>query len=164
MIPTLIDLVRNALDPTACQGLIDLYAGVGLFSIALASDYRQVTALEIGQEAVECFQENIQENGISNVTVVRGAVESKIHAGLSQAGKKPVSVLVDPPREGMKKEVIEALNKWPVERLAYVSCDPATLARDLNLLCVSFALDRITPLDMFPQTKHLEAVATLTKK
>ena len=163
MIPSLLDLVRSALDPRPGQSLIDLYAGVGLFSIALAKDYKQVTGLEIGQEAVECFQQNIRENGVANARVIRGAVETSIRAGLRELGDKPVSVLVDPPREGMKKEVIEALNEGPVERLAYVSCDPATLARDLRLLGASFTLKKITPLDMFPQTKHLEAVAALER-
>ena len=163
MIPALLDLVKSALDPKPGQSLIDLYAGVGLFSIALAKDYKQVTGLEIGQEAVECFQENIRENSVSNATVIRGTVESSIRAGLKELGDKPVSVLVDPPREGLKKEVVQALNEGPVEKLAYVSCDPAMLARDLKLLGASFTLKKITPLDMFPQTKHLEAVAALEK-
>jgi tRNA/tmRNA/rRNA uracil-C5-methylase (TrmA/RlmC/RlmD family) len=163
MIPSLLDLVRSALDPGPGRSLIDLYAGVGLFSIALAKHYGHVTGLEIGQEAVECFQENIRANGVSNARVIRGAVERLIRDGLRELGDKPVSVLVDPPREGVKKEVIEALNEGPVERLAYVSCDPATLARDLRLLGAAFTLKRITPLDMFPQTKHLEAVAALER-
>jgi tRNA/tmRNA/rRNA uracil-C5-methylase (TrmA/RlmC/RlmD family) len=163
MIPALLDLVRGALDPRPGQTLLDLYAGVGLFSIAMAKDYRQVTGLEIGQEAVECFQENIRVNNVANVRAIRGAVENSIQAGLREMGNKPVSILVDPPREGMKKEVVLALKQGPVEKIAYVSCNPATLARDLKLLGASFTLKKVTPLDMFPQTRHLEAVAALER-
>jgi 23S rRNA (uracil1939-C5)-methyltransferase len=88
-------------------------------------------------------------------------VESKTHDAGRELEGKPVSVLVDPPREGMKKEVIRFLNGAALKKLVYVSCDPATMARDLGLLSAAYRLKRITPLDMFPQTKHVEAVAVL---
>ncbi len=163
VIPALLDLVKEGLNPKSGQTLLDLYAGVGLFSIALAEEYSQVVGVEVGQEAVECFEENLRENAIENVTVVRAAVEDSIRSGLRELEKQPVSVLADPPREGMKPEVARALNEGPVERLVYVSCDPATLARDLKLLGTAFTLKKLTPLDMFPQTKHIEAVAVLVR-
>jgi 23S rRNA (uracil1939-C5)-methyltransferase len=163
MIPALIGLVENGLDPAPHETLFDFYAGVGLFSIALSGRYRQVVGVEAAEEAVECFQENIRENGLDNVTVVRGKVEGKTGDADRELEGKTVSVLVDPPREGMKREVTRFLNSAPLRKLVYVSCDPATMARDLRSLSTAYRLERITPLDMFPQTKHIEAVAVLKK-
>jgi 23S rRNA (uracil1939-C5)-methyltransferase len=167
MIPTLLDLVGEALAPAgealapAGETLFDLYAGVGLFSLALAGRFRRVVGIEHSAESVEYFKENVHRNGLGNVNVVRGAVEEMLSGVLRKCRDEDMSVLVDPPREGMRPGVIRILNAARARRLVYVSCDPATLARDLKLLGASYCLRRVTPVDMFPQTGHLEAVAVL---
>lgn len=161
MVPGLIDLVKDGLAPGPDEMLLDLYAGVGLFSLALAGAYRRVIGVEAGEEAVACFEANIGESGIKNVSVVRGTVEANLDAARREIEGKKVSVVVDPPREGMKAEVVEFLREAPVGKLIYVSCDPGTLARDLKRLAPAFTVRKITPLDMFPQTKHIETVAVL---
>jgi 23S rRNA (uracil1939-C5)-methyltransferase len=163
MIPVLLDLVGEGLHPGMDETLLDLYAGVGLFSIALAKRYRQVFGIETGREAVTCFQENIEANNLRNVTVIRGTVEGTIEDARREMGGRRVSVVVDPPRMGLKDDVIRFLIEAPVGRLVYVSCDPATLARDIKRLAPSYRLRKITPIDMFPQTKHMETVAVLER-
>jgi 23S rRNA (uracil1939-C5)-methyltransferase len=164
LIRPLANLVAEGLDPHRDESLFDLYAGVGLFSIALAGRYRRVFGIETGREAVAFFQDNIRENNLSNVTAVRGVVEKSLGRIRHEIGSEKASVLVDPPREGMKDNVVRFLNEAPVRRLVYVSCDPSTLARDLKKLGAAYALLKITPLDMFPQTKHIEAVAVMEQR
>jgi tRNA/tmRNA/rRNA uracil-C5-methylase (TrmA/RlmC/RlmD family) len=161
MIPGLVDLVEGSLAPRPDETLFDLYAGVGLFSLALAARYRRVFGIEMGEEAVACFETNVRENHVANVTVVRGKVEANLEALRTEIEESRSSVVVDPPREGLAGEVVRFLVNVPVRRLVYVSCDPATLARDLKRLAGTYDLLAITPLDMFPQTRHIEAVAVL---
>jgi len=164
MIPVLIELARDGLAPDPGQMLLDLYAGVGLFSLALADKYGQVVGIEAGEEAVACFETNVAENGIGNVTVVRGRVEENLKAVHRETEGGAVSVLVDPPREGLKKNLIGFLKDAQIAKLVYVSCDPATLARDLKALGSAYSIRKITPLDMFPQTKHIETVTVMEKR
>jgi tRNA/tmRNA/rRNA uracil-C5-methylase (TrmA/RlmC/RlmD family) len=161
VIPSLVDAVGEALDPAPGDSLLDLYAGVGLFSIAQAGKFDRVVGVEVAGEAVECFRENIRENDLKNVSVVRGAVEQMLRSAYQKLKGRAVSVLVDPPREGMRAGVIRFLNAAPVRRIVYVSCDPSTLARDLKMLSTSFSIRKVTPVDMFPQTRHLETVVLL---
>ena len=163
MIPLLLELVDEALGPEPGQGLLDLYAGVGLFSIAQAGKFDRVVAVEVAGEAVECMYENIKENRVRNISVVRGTVEKTIGRAYRKVKSRPVSVIADPPREGMRPEVIRFLKGAGIRKIVYVSCDPSTLARDLKALATTFSVESITPLDMFPQTGHLESVAALRR-
>ena len=163
MIPVLLDVVAEGLSPDIGETLFDLYAGVGLFSIGFAERYGHVFGIESGSEAVTCFQENIRANSLTNVTAIRGRVETKIAGALSEMEGKRVSVVVDPPRTGMTDDVVRFLMDAPIDKLVYVSCDPATLARDLKPLVACYTLRKMTPLDLFPQTKHLETVAVLER-
>jgi 23S rRNA (uracil1939-C5)-methyltransferase len=119
--------------------------------------------IEVVRESAECFDDNVNRNERDNVTVVQGPVERVFGLALEDYGSAVNSVLVDPPREGLKKDVIDLLNRASFRKLVYVSCDPGTLARDLKLLTPTYSILKITPLDMFPQTKHLEAVAVLER-
>jgi 23S rRNA (uracil1939-C5)-methyltransferase len=163
MIPTLLELVGEGLGRGVGETLFDLYAGVGLFSIALAGRFQKVVGIESAWEAVDCFRDNIRENGCQNVVTIRGSVEGNLKDAFEKVKGEVNSVLVDPPREGMTKQVIQFLNEAAIRALVYVSCDPGTLGRDLKLLADSYSLRRITSLDMFPQTRHLEAVAVLER-
>lgn len=163
MIPGLIELACEGLAPEPGEMLLDLYAGVGLFSLALADKYRRVVGIEADEEAVACFEANIGENRLQNVMVVRGTVEAELPAAGREIEGTAASILVDPPREGLNEKVVRFLKAFPIRKLVYVSCDPGTLARDLRLLKGIYSLQKITPLDIFPQTKHIETVAVLEK-
>jgi 23S rRNA (uracil1939-C5)-methyltransferase len=133
---------------------LDLYAGVGLFSRTLADQFGRVTAVEAGASAIRDLQFNTPQ-----VTPVHATTEQF----LAELGDTPDFVLADPPRAGLTKAVVAALARLKPPRLHIVSCDPATLARDLQgLLAAGYRIDGITLVDLFPQTFHIETVAKLT--
>jgi 23S rRNA (uracil1939-C5)-methyltransferase len=158
-----LELVGESLEGVVGGTLFDLYAGVGLFSIALAGRFHKVVGIESAWEAVDCFRDNIRENGCQNVVAIRGSVEGNLKDAFEKIKGEINSVIVDPPREGMTRQVIQFLNEAAIRTLIYVSCNPGTLGRDLKLLGDSYSLRKITPLDMFPQTRHLEVVAVLER-
>lgn len=138
---------------TAC----DLYAGVGLFALPLAARYTRVTAVEGDTVAARYQRRNVRRNGVRNLEVENRAVESWVNElppGIDR-------VVVDPPRAGLGVSVLGALIGRPPRRLTYVSCHPAALARDLRTLARKYTLERLTLLDLFPQTGHIEVVAQL---
>lgn len=137
---------------------LDLYAGVGLFSAPLARRFQNVTAIESGGGAVRDLQFNATRAGLANIHAEQRTAEEFL-AGLRQA---PDFVLLDPPRAGMGKAVVERLTALRPRRVTIVACDPATLARDLaGLAGHGFHLQKLTLVDLFPQTFHLETVAEL---
>lgn len=135
----------------------DLYSGVGLFSLPLARRYRRVVAIEGGREASRYGRRNAQLNKMSNIENVNQAVDSWISKLPAQAAR----VLVDPPRVGLTALIRRALLDQRPRHLTYVSCDSATLARDLKVLKAAYRIVSLSLLDMFPQTGHLEAVVQL---
>jgi 23S rRNA (uracil1939-C5)-methyltransferase len=141
--------------------LVDAYCGIGTFTLPLAQRVRQAIGLEVHPASVEQAQLNAQLNGISNVTFKTGAVETL----LPQLQIKPDVVLLDPPRKGCDRAVIEALLMSAPKQIVYISCKPATLARDLKLLCNTgnYQLAHVQPADFFPQTPHVECVAFLVR-
>ena len=150
----LVDLVLDFLDPQPSQRLLDAYAGVGLFALALAPLCRQVDAIEASLSACADFAWNAADQP-----------QVSLHAGDTAAVLATLTgpyagVVVDPPRTGLGREVVTHLARLAAPRLAYVSCDPATLARDAALLTqVGYRLRSVQPLDLFPQTYHVESVA-----
>jgi 23S rRNA (uracil1939-C5)-methyltransferase len=138
---------------------LDLYAGVGLFSLALGGRFSHVTAVESGKGAADDLTHNALRAGVP-VDVVR-ADASRYLAGLEQA---PDFVLADPPRAGLGPACVSELIRLAPRDIAVVSCDPATLARDLaGLLCGGFRIVKLTLADLFPQTYHIETVARLER-
>jgi 23S rRNA (uracil1939-C5)-methyltransferase len=136
---------------------LDLYAGVGLFSLPLARRVRAVTAVESGSSAVHDLEFNAERASLP-IQVERAAVETYLE-GLTQT---PDFVLADPPRAGLGKEVVRQLLRLRPPRMTIVSCDPATLARDLMALVNSgYSLERVTLIDLFPQTYSIETVASV---
>ncbi|MDX2031214.1 MAG: class I SAM-dependent RNA methyltransferase [Blastocatellia bacterium] len=157
------DLVRAAIGEAAGALAIDLYAGVGLFSLRLAGCFEQVCAVEGNKSAAAHGVENARANGISNVRYEPISVEAWLKYK-SHELPRPDFILLDPPRAGVGLPAIERIAALEAPRVHYVSCDPATLSRDLRMLLdFGYEIDSITALDMFPQTFHVETVVQLRR-
>jgi len=156
------ELVRVSVGEMRGTIAVDLYAGVGLFSLQLSRRFDQVYAIEGDRSAASHGLENVRANGLTNVRYEAISVEAWLKYK-SASIPRPDFALLDPPRAGAGKKVIERLASLAPPTITYVSCDPTTLARDLReLLDRGYRLRSITGLDMFPQTFHLEAVAHLS--
>lgn len=157
------ELVGAAMGDAAGALAIDLYAGVGLFSLQLAGRFEQVCAVEGNKAAAAHGLENARANGIANVRYEPISVEAWLKYK-SHELPRPDFVLLDPPRAGVGLPAIERIAALDAPRIHYVSCDPATLARDLRMLLdFGYAIDSIVALDMFPQTFHVETVVQLRR-
>jgi 23S rRNA (uracil1939-C5)-methyltransferase len=157
LLPRLVELTVG---PWEGDAAFDLYGGVGLFSLPLARRYRRVVTVEADRVAARYARNNARRNRMTQVEGVGQVVETWI-AGLPD---RPDRVLVDPPRAGLAFKVRQALLARRARRLTYVSCDAATLARDLRLLDPVYRVDSIHLLDLFPQTGHMEAVVQLAAR
>ncbi len=151
-----------ALKPTDI--VIDAYSGIGTISLALADQVKQVYGVEVIKEAVQDAKLNALVNEVENVTFEKGTAEVVMKKW--QAADIRANVLVvDPPRKGLAPEFIAAALEMKPERFVYISCNPATFARDVKLLVAGgYQLQKVQPVDMFPQTAHIETVALLTRK
>jgi len=151
-------LVEAAIGGVEGETALDLYAGVGLFSLPLARQFRKVTAVESGGGAVRDLQFNAERAGMTNLSSEQRTAEEY----LASCAKPPDFVLTDPPRAGLGKATVERLLRARPPRLTIVACDPATLARDLAALVGGgFRIERMTLVDLFPQTFHMETVVAL---
>jgi 23S rRNA (uracil1939-C5)-methyltransferase len=152
----LVRLVQDGLGLTTEDVLLDAYAGVGTFAKTLASRVKKVIAIEVSASSVNDGKYNTL--GIENVDWLLGEVE----ALLPDLRERPTAVVLDPSRQGCGMPALDALIDARVPRIAYVSCEPATLARDLRILVDGgYSIDFVQPVDMFPQTYHIESVAIL---
>ncbi len=151
-----------ALDDTMTA--LDLYCGAGTITLCLARRAKEVLGIEVVPEAIENAKENAARNGVANVTF-RCADATAAAEELAKSETYPDVVVVDPPRKGLTPDGISAIAKMQPRRIVYVSCDPATLARDLRILCdtAPYELTKVTPVDLFPKTHHVESVALLTR-
>ncbi|MEX2585379.1 MAG: 23S rRNA (uracil(1939)-C(5))-methyltransferase RlmD [Balneolaceae bacterium] len=144
--------------------LYDLYCGVGTLSLFMSRYVRKVVGIELVDVAVENARENARQNEVDNVHFVKGDMKDTFHEQLLQAEGDPDCIITDPPRAGMHPDVVKRLNELSVSHLIYVSCNPSTLARDLKELSDAYHVERVKPVDMFPQTYHIEAIASLSAK
>ena len=151
------ELLARAVGPWEGEEAYDLYAGVGLFSLPLARRYGRAVAVEGDRVAARYARTNARRNRIANLEVVPQVVESWI----GRLPPRAARVLVDPPRGGLSRRVRGALFRARPQRLTYVSCHSATLARDLKGLHPAYRLESLVLLDLFPQSGHMEAVAQL---
>lgn len=155
----LVELVTEGLAPSEDDEAMDLYCGAGTFTLPLARRAGFVSAVEASGPAVRDLRRNLGKAGLDNVDVVGG------DAGREFPETDADIIVVDPPRAGLAEDVIAQLSAQPARAIAYVSCDPATLARDLARFREqgTFAPARITPVDLFPQTYHVETVTVLRR-
>jgi 23S rRNA (uracil1939-C5)-methyltransferase len=154
----LIALVDDYLAPTHDDVLLDLYCGVGLFGLALADRVGRVIGIESDPSAVADFRHNAQ--GLEQVTLLEG----KAQAALPLVQETVDLFVLDPPRSGMGETVAGEVARLEPRRIAYVSCDPATLGRDARRLSeYGFRLEVVQPIDLFPQTYHVESIALFSR-
>jgi len=160
----LVDTVMEFAGTGPGESVLDLYCGSGLFPLFLAPACRSLVGIEIDGEAVECARLNMERHGIGNAVFHEGDVREILEREFG-AGKAVDVVVLDPPRTGCEREVLDCVIGLGPSRVVYVSCDPSTLARDARLLADGgYGLITVRPVDMFPQTKHVEAVALFKKK
>ena len=152
------NLVDIALENAAGQSALDLYAGVGLFALPLAKRFQNVIAVESGVTAARDQEVNAQRAGVTMQTE-----RARVEDFLRSFADTPDFVLLDPPRAGLEKAVVAQLERLAPPRITIVSCDPATLARDLAAF-TSYKMERVTLIDLFPQTYHIETVVHLIRK
>lgn len=154
----LVSLVSTYLDATAESRVLDAYCGVGVFALQLAGTVREVVGIESSAAAIA--DAVINGADVHNVRFVHGPVEEN----LTKLDWKSPLIVLDPPRQGLGPRVVSALGDLSAQRMVYVSCDPATLARDVKgLLVAGYRLVEVQPLDMFPHTYHIECVALLDR-
>ncbi len=139
--------------------LLDAYCGVGTLALLAASKVKEVIGVEVVPEAIVDAKANAKRNGVQNATFHCAATEKAL-----ELFEKVDVVLINPPRKGCDEKVIDALLTKEPKRIVYVSCDPATLARDLKRLSTGYNVIKVQPVDMFPQTSHVETVVLLQKK
>jgi len=159
------ELIRVVLEQAAVtvqHRVADLYAGAGNLSVPLARRAAQVTAVERTPTSVAAARENAQRLGLGNLELVTGTTESALRGWVKRA-RRFDTIVLDPPRSGAA-EAVPLLLQLGAPRLVYVSCNPATLARDLKSLARGYRVQQVQPIDIFPQTYHVEAVALLTAR
>lgn len=155
--------VRDYAGLTGEETVLDVYCGLGAIALYLARQAKEVIGVESVPEAVEDAQANTCLNGITNARFLAGPAE-EILPRLQSQGIRPQVIVVDPPRQGCDPKVLEAMVEMEPERIIYVSCDPATLARDLELLQnKGYRTVEVQPVDMFPQTGHVETVVLMSR-
>ncbi len=160
----LIDRVREWLAPTASSQVIDAYAGVGLFSVSLAPHVGAVVAIESDDAAATGAYHNVTTLGRTNINVLHESVEDALPRLARGEAVVDRLLILDPPRKGVEEAVIEAIGLLAPVRIAYVSCEPATLARDVRRLAAhGYRVVRTGVIDLFPQTYHVESVTILER-
>lgn len=163
LLPKLVETVRDRIAQSSIRFLVDAYCGVGFFSIELADLVEWFVGVELDAPAVKAARKNAASRNRTNGEFIMGATEDFLPNILARFRAEQTAILLDPPRTGCPAASLELLRRTRPRQLIYVSCHPATLARDLNVLCAGgvFELTRVIPLDMFPQTQHVECVADL---
>lgn len=157
-------LMSFALRDAQGQSALDLYCGVGLFTLPLARSFKQVFGVESNSVATRFARRNVQRAGLENARIITATVSEWITTATVADGRCNF-VLLDPPRAGAESAVIKGILKLEPSQISYVSCDPATLARDLKkLLAGGYEIDSLTAFDMFPQTHHVETVVRLNRR
>ena len=146
---------------TGTETLYDLYCGTGSIGIFCSKDAKKVIGIEVIEEAVKDAYENAAMNGLEHCRFFAGDVEKICTDAFFETHGRPDVIITDPPRAGMTEKLIQQLLKMRAPKVVYVSCNPATQARDLQLLDAAYTITKLQPVDMFPHTHHIENVALL---
>jgi 23S rRNA (uracil1939-C5)-methyltransferase len=157
----LYDEVKRAAGLTGKEVVVDAYCGVGTIGLWLAPYAKEVHGIDIIPEAIQDANENAKRSGIANAHFTVGAAE-KILVQWVKQGFRPDVVVVDPPRTGCDHALLKALLQSKPKKIVYVSCNPSTLAKDCNILLQGYTIESVQPVDMFPQTAHVECVVLLS--
>ena len=162
ILPAFTGYVRDQAAASGARHLVDAYCGSGLFALTCAPAFEKVAGIEISESSVVFARQNAELNGIKNAQFQVGDA-SAIFAGLLFPAAE-TAVVIDPPRKGCDESFLRQLFVYSPRAVVYVSCDPATQMRDLRLFTeAGYALTAVQPFDLFPQTRHLECVITLTR-
>jgi tRNA/tmRNA/rRNA uracil-C5-methylase (TrmA/RlmC/RlmD family) len=163
LLPKLVEVARTCLRQSGVRHLIDVYCGVGFFSIELADMVESFVGIEYDRLAIKAARRNAATHYRANGEFLAGKAEDLLPQMLTRMPAGQTAVLLDPPRKGCAGEMLDLLRQTRPLQVIYVSCQPATMARDLNILCRDgvFNIAQVVPLDMFPQTAHVECVADL---
>ncbi|BBO73665.1 putative RNA methyltransferase [Desulfosarcina widdelii] len=156
----LYETVGRYADLRGDETVVDLYCGTGTIAIWLAAKARRVIGLELVESAVADARKNCLSNGIDNCSFILGDIKDT----LENIETTPDLLVIDPPRAGMHKDVLKQVCRMGPEKIVYVSCNPATMARDMLELKADYTLEEVQPVDMFPHTFHIESVARLVRK
>ena len=160
----LYKVVRSFAQLTGNELVYDLYTGTGTIANFVSRQARQVVGIEYVPEAIEDAKSNAAYNGISNTLFYAGDMKDLLTADFIESHGKPDVIITDPPRAGMHEDVVKAILYAAPKRIVYVSCNPATQARDLSLLDAMYRVVAVQPVDMFPHTHHVENVVCLEKR
>lgn len=162
-LPNMVAAVEQQLRSAKVKHLIDAYCGVGFFSLSLAHTVDRFTGVEVDKRAIESARLNAKHMGHQNGHFIEGTTEDHIQALVDQHDAANTAIILDPPRKGCHQSILEVLIQAKPRQIIYVSCQPATLSRDIKTLCDSgvFEVHKVIPLDMFPQTQHVECVTDI---
>jgi len=146
------------------ETIYDLYCGVGTLSLFLSDATKTVVGIELEEVAIKNARKNAQENNVDNVSFVEGSMKDVFNKEITKQYGPPDCLITDPPRSGMHPDVVSRLKELKVPKLVYISCNSSTMARDLKELNEIYDIQEVQPVDMFPQTYHIETVAKLRLK
>ena len=157
-------LYKKALEylgDAAEMDVLELYSGIGTISLCAAKEAKSVTAVEVVEASVKSADENAEANGIKKAKFIHAKAEDAINRVLKE--KTYDAVIVDPPRKGLDKKVVDMLKTSGVEKIVYISCNHASLARDIALMSGVYKVERVAAVDMFARSGHLESVVRLER-
>ncbi|MDY0188682.1 MAG: methyltransferase domain-containing protein, partial [Syntrophus sp. (in: bacteria)] len=164
LVDTMVDAVVQACAPLGAGTLLDAYCGSGLFSLFLAPQVERLFGVDADREAIRCAEENLREEGATNGEFFAADVGELLKAFFLERKNTVDIAVLDPPRIGCSPDVLDGLLGLNPFRIVYISCNPATQARDMRrLLDGGYRLTELQPMDMFPQTKHIEVVGVLER-
>lgn len=166
LLPELVRVARSALAAGGVSHLVDVYCGVGFFAIECADLVQTFVGVELDRAAIRAARENAGRRGVTNGDFITGRAEEELPHLVKRFKPENTAILLDPPRTGCPEESMHLLRATGPAQIIYVSCHPATLARDLKVLCLEgrYRVEEVTPLDMFPQTQHVECVAVARRR
>ncbi len=155
--------VKEAAGLTGVEKVVDAYCGVGTIGLWLADGAKEIRGMDVIADSIEDAEKNAERHGISHATYVVGKAE-QVLPKWAKEGWKPDVLVVDPPRTGLDQQLLNTILKVKPKKIVYVSCNPSTLAKDISVLVSKYKVGYIQPVDMFPQTSHIESVTSLILK